>query len=313
VIRLLLHCKSGYNRKNRLRLTRLKAIIRFPARAMDDMIVTDNLGKQYQDLVALDGLSLQIPAGEIFGLLGPNGAGKTTTIKILTTLARPSWGEARIQDFDVVRQPLEVKKLIGVCPQEINLDRELTAFENLWIYGKLHRTPDLNVRIRELLKFGDLQDRADSLVRDFSGGMQRRLLILRALVSRPRVLFLDEPTVGLDPQVRRQLWSLIQELKLGGITLILTTHYIEEAEMLCDRVGVLNRGRLIALDTPRALVARVGGYVVETLNTGRRQYLLVRDKEEAYVRAQTEPAGVIIRQTNLEDVFIQLTGERLTD
>lgn len=278
---------------------------------MDHMIVTDNLGKEYQDLVALDGLSLQIPAGEIFGLLGPNGAGKTTTIKILTTLARPSWGSARIQNFDVVRQPLEVKKLIGVCPQEINLDRELTAFENLWIYGKLHRTPDLNARISELLEFGNLQDRAASLVREFSGGMQRRLLILRALVSRPQVLFLDEPTVGLDPQVRRQLWGLIQELRQGGITIILTTHYIEEAEMLCDRVGILNRGRLIALDAPKALVASVGGYVVESLNGGRRHYLLVRDKEEAYARAQSESSDVIIRETNLEDVFIQLTGERL--
>jgi len=280
---------------------------------MNEIIFTDNLGKQYQDLVALDGLSLQIPPGEIFGLLGPNGAGKTTTIKILTTLARPSRGTARIHGFDVVRQPLEVKKLIGVCPQEINLDRELTAFENLWIYGRLHRLPDLSARIAELLEFGNLQERADSLVRDFSGGMQRRLLILRALVSRPRVLFLDEPTVGLDPQVRRQLWSLIQELGRAGITIILTTHYIEEAEMLCDRVGILNRGRLIALDTPGALVAKVGGYVVETLNSGRRQYLLVRDKEAAYARAQTEPAGVIIRQANLEDVFIQLTGERLTN
>jgi ABC-2 type transport system ATP-binding protein len=280
---------------------------------MNEIIFTDNLGKQYQDLVALDGLSLQIPPGEIFGLLGPNGAGKTTTIKILTTLARPSRGTARVHGFDVVRQPLEVKKLIGVCPQEINLDRELTAFENLWIYGKLHRLADLSARISELLEFGNLKERADSLVRDFSGGMQRRLLILRALVSRPRVLFLDEPTVGLDPQVRRQLWSLIQELGRAGITIILTTHYIEEAEMLCDRVGVLNRGRLIALDTPEALVAKVGGYVVETLNSGRRQYLLVRDKEAAYARAQTEPAGVIIRQANLEDVFIQLTGERLTN
>jgi ABC-2 type transport system ATP-binding protein len=280
---------------------------------MDDMIVTENLGKQYQDLVALVDLSLSIPSGEIFGLLGPNGAGKTTTIKILTTLARPSRGSARIQDFDVVRQPLEVKRLIGVCPQEINLDRELTAYENLWIYGKLHRTPDLRARIHDLLEFGNLQERSDNLVRDFSGGMQRRLLILRALVSRPRVLFLDEPTVGLDPQVRRQLWSLIQELKLEGITIILTTHYIEEAEMLCDRVGILNRGRLITLDTPRAMVAKVGGYVVETLNSGRRQYLLVRDKEEAYSRAQTEPSGVIIREVNLEDVFIQLTGERLTN
>jgi ABC-2 type transport system ATP-binding protein len=263
--------------------------------------------------VALDGLSLQIPPGEIFGLLGPNGAGKTTTIKILTTLARPSRGTARIHGFDVVRQPLEVKKLVGVCPQEINLDRELTALENLWIYGRLHRVPDLSARISELLEFGNLKERADSLVRDFSGGMQRRLLILRALVSRPRVLFLDEPTVGLDPQVRRQLWNLIQELGHAGITIVLTTHYIEEAEMLCDRVGVLNRGRLISLDTPEALVAKVGGYVVETLNSGRRQYLLVRDKEAAYARAQTEPAGVIIRQANLEDVFIQLTGERLTN
>ncbi len=279
---------------------------------MNEMIVIDNLGKQYRDLVALEGLSLQIPPGEIFGLLGPNGAGKTTTIKILTTLARPSWGTARIHDFDVVGQPMEVKKLIGVCPQEINLDRELTAFENLWIYGRLHRMADLQARIAELLEFGNLQERADSLVRDFSGGMQRRLLILRALVSRPRVLFLDEPTVGLDPQVRRQLWGLIQELKLEGITIILTTHYIEEAEMLCDRVGILNRGRLIALDTPQALVAQLGGYVVETLDRGR-QYLLVRDKEAAYARAQTEPAGVIIRKVNLEDVFIQLTGERLTD
>ncbi len=277
------------------------------------MIFTDNLGKQYQDLVALDGLSLQIPAGEIFGLLGPNGAGKTTTIKILTTLARPSRGMARIHGFDVVRQPMDVKRLIGVCPQEINLDRELTAFENLWIYGRLHRMPDLKARIAELLEFGNLADRAASLVRDFSGGMQRRLLILRALVSRPRVLFLDEPTVGLDPQVRRQLWSLIQELGLSGITIILTTHYIEEAEMLCGRVGVLNRGRLIALDTPQALVAKVGGYVVEALDGGRRQYLLFRDKEAAYARAQTEPSGVIIRRANLEDVFIQLTGERLTN
>jgi ABC-2 type transport system ATP-binding protein len=283
-----------------------------PKMVMNDMIFTDDLSKQYQDIVALDGLSLQIPPGEIFGLLGPNGAGKTTTIKILTTLARPTRGSARIQNFDVVDQPLEVKKLIGVCPQEINLDRELTAFENLWIYGRLYRMPNLTARIRELLEFGNLHERSDSLVRDFSGGMLRRLLILRALVSRPRVLFLDEPTVGLDPQVRRQLWNLIQELKLEGITIILTTHYIEEAEMLCDRVGVLNRGRLIALDTPHALVAKLGGYVVETLNSGRRQYLLVRDKEEAYTRAQTEPSGVIIRQVNLEDVFIQLTGERLT-
>ena len=279
---------------------------------MNQMIVTDNLGKDYQDVVALDGLSLQIPQGEIFGLLGPNGAGKTTTIKILTTLARATRGMARIHDFDVVRQPLQVKKLIGVCPQEINLDKELTAYENLWIYGRLYRVPDLKKRIKELLDFGDLSERSHHLVKAFSGGMQRRLLILRALISRPQVLFLDEPTVGLDPQVRRQLWSLIRQLKMEGITIVLTTHYIEEAEILCDRVGILNRGRLISLDAPSALVARLGGYVVESTHNGKREYHLVKDKTEAYAWAQTENCEVIIRQVNLEDVFIQLTGERLT-
>jgi ABC-2 type transport system ATP-binding protein len=279
---------------------------------MTMMIVTDNLGKEYQEVVALEGLSLQIPPGEIFGLLGPNGAGKTTTIKILTTLARPTRGTAQIQDFDVVRQPLQVKRLLGVCPQEINLDKELTAYENLWIYGRLYRVADLKNRIMELLDFGDLSARAHHLVKNFSGGMQRRLLILRALISRPQVLFLDEPTVGLDPQVRRQLWSLIRQLKLEGITIVLTTHYIEEAEMLCDRVGILNRGRLISLDTPAALVARLAGYVVESTRNGKRDYHLVKDKTEAYSCAQTENCEVIIRQVNLEDVFIQLTGERLT-
>lgn len=276
------------------------------------MIITQDLSKHYREVVALDGLYLEIHPGEIFGLLGPNGAGKTTTIKILTTLARPTRGRAFLQDYDVVRQPLPVKRLIGVCPQEINLDKELTAYENLWIYGRLYRVPDLHKRIVELLDFGDLSDRASHLVKNFSGGMQRRLLILRALISRPRVLFLDEPTVGLDPQVRRQLWSLIQQLKMEGITIVLTTHYIEEAEMLCDRVGILNRGRLISLDTPTALVARLGGYVVEAMHNGKREYHLVKDKAEAYSCAQTENCEVIIRQVNLEDVFIQLTGERLS-
>ncbi|MFZ5450373.1 MAG: ABC transporter ATP-binding protein [Thermodesulfobacteriota bacterium] len=275
------------------------------------MIAIVDLSKHYGKTQALEGLSLEIAPGEIFGLLGPNGAGKTTTIKILTTLARPTRGRAFLQGYDVVRQPLPVKKLIGVCPQEINLDKELTAYENLWIYGRLYRVPDLEARIKELLDFGDLSGRAHHLIHDFSGGMLRRLLILRALISRPQVLFLDEPTVGLDPQVRRQLWSLIQQLKMEGITIVLTTHYIEEAEMLCDRVGILNRGRLITLDTPAALVARLGGYVVEAMRNGKREYHLVKDKAEAYSCAQTENCEVIIRRVNLEDVFIHLTGERL--
>jgi ABC-2 type transport system ATP-binding protein len=275
------------------------------------MINTHDLSKTYHQIIALDGLTLEVPRGEVFGLLGPNGAGKTTTIKILTTLAKPSRGWASIGGHDVVRDPFRVKELIGVAPQEINLDKELTGYENLLIYGKLHRVADLKARIWELLEQGGLADRARHFVKEFSGGMQRRLLILRALMSRPQVLFLDEPTVGLDPQARRQLWDWILDFKAAGMTIMLTTHYIEEAEILCDRVGILSRGRLIALDSPRALTGRLGGFVLESLDNGRRQYLLVKDQEEAYARAQGDPEGVIIRRVNLEDVFIQLTGERL--
>jgi ABC-2 type transport system ATP-binding protein len=276
------------------------------------MIAIDHLSKRYrQDILALDDLTLHIEAGEIFGLLGPNGAGKTTLIKILTGLTRPTQGTATIAGFDVVRQPMEVKKLIGVSPQEINLDKELTAYENLLIYGKLHQVPDIKNRIQELLEVGELTDRARHRVREFSGGMQRRLLMVRAIMSRPRVLFLDEPTVGLDPQVRRHLWDLITQFKEEGITVLLTTHYIEEAEILCDRVGILNRGRLIALDTPQALTAHTGGYTVESVRNGRRHYEFVQDREEANRRALTEAHGVTIRRTNLEDVFLKLTGESL--
>jgi ABC-2 type transport system ATP-binding protein len=276
------------------------------------MIVIDHLSKRYhQKILALDDLTLEITAGEIFGLLGPNGAGKTTLIKILTGLTRPTQGTATIAGFDVVRQPMEVKKLIGVSPQDINLDKELTAYENLLIYGKLHQVPDIKNRIQELLELGELTERAGHRVREFSGGMQRRLLMVRAIMSRPRVLFLDEPTVGLDPQVRRHLWDLITQFKAEGITVLLTTHYIEEAEILCDRVGILNRGRLIALDTPQALTARTGGYTVECLHNGRRYYEFVRDREEANRCALQETQGVTIRRTNLEDVFLKLTGESL--
>ena len=275
------------------------------------MIATDHLSKRYQEILALDDLTLEIDAGEIFGLLGPNGAGKTTLIKILTGLTRPTQGSARIAGFDILRQPMEVKKLIGASPQEINLDKELTAYENLLIYGKLHQVPDIKSRIQTLLEIGELTERANHRVREFSGGMQRRLLMVRAIMSRPRVLFLDEPTVGLDPQVRRQLWDLITQFKAEGITVLLTTHYIEEAEILCDRVGILNRGRLIALDTPQALTARTGAYTVESLRNGRRHYEFVKDREEANRRALEEPHGVTIRRTNLEDVFLKLTGESL--
>jgi ABC-2 type transport system ATP-binding protein len=276
------------------------------------MIAISNLTKYYGNLSALEDLTLEIGPGEVFGLLGPNGAGKTTTIKILTTLAFPTRGTARIAGFDVVKERSQLKPIIAVCPQEINLDRELTAFENLWFYGRLFKVPEISRRIMELLEWAQLEQRAHDRVHGFSGGMQRRLLIARALISRPRVLFLDEPTVGLDPQIRRQLWDMIRQLQAEGITILLTTHYIEEAESLCRRVGILNKGRLIALDSPANLTARVGGYVVESMKGARRSYSLVQDREAACTQAREGTAGMLIRQASLEDVFIQLTGERLS-
>jgi ABC-2 type transport system ATP-binding protein len=276
------------------------------------MIEAIGLTKNYGAIRAVDQVTLAIPQGEVFGLLGPNGAGKTTILKILTTLTRPDSGRCRIDGFDVTKSPLPVKQQIGVVPQENNLDRELTAFQNLLLYGWLHRVKGLAVEIETKLKTVDLWDRRDSIVAGFSSGMQRRLLLARALLPGPTILFLDEPSIGLDPQIRRQLWDMIRKTKIEGRTVILTTHYIEEAQALCDRVGILAKGRLIALDTPRRLLARVGEMVVEFItDEGRLIQHICKDREEAHRIASGREDGVTIRRTNLEDVFIKLTGERI--
>ncbi len=276
------------------------------------MIAAEKLCKNYGPIRAVDGVSFQIPRGQLFGLLGPNGAGKTTTIKILTTLTIPESGGCRIDDFDVVKNRMAIKSRIGVVPQENNLERDLTAYENLWIYGQLHRVTDLRKGIEGMLRAMDLWERKDSIVAGFSGGMQRRLLLARALLPKPMVLFLDEPSIGLDPQIRRQMWDMIRKAKLDGQTIVLTTHYIEEADALCDRVGVLSKGRLIALDSPRNLKAIVGEYVVEYITPeGKLIQQICRDREEARSAARKQENGVTIRRTNLEDVFIRLTGARL--
>ena len=276
------------------------------------MIEADGLTKVYGSIRAVDQVSFQIRRGEVFGLLGPNGAGKTTTIKMLTALSVPDGGHSRIDGLDVVLYPREIKLRIGVVPQENNLDRELTAWENLLIYGWLHRVEGLREKIEEMLRAVELWERKDSLVGEFSAGMQRRLLLARALLPQPQVLFLDEPSIGLDPQIRRQMWDMIRKTKIEGRTVVLTTHYIEEADALCDRVGILSRGRLIALDTPKNLKALVGGYVVEFIDSqGKMTQRLCRSPEEAHALARTIENGVTIRKTNLEDVFIQYTGERI--
>jgi ABC-2 type transport system ATP-binding protein len=276
------------------------------------MIEAVELTKKYGEVRAVERLSFTIPQGEVFGLLGPNGAGKTTTIKMLTTLSKPDSGRCTIDGFDVVKNAFEIKGRIGVVPQENNLDRELTAFENLLIYGMLHHVKDRNQQIKDALMMVGLWDRKDSEVTHFSGGMQRRLLLARALLPQPSILFLDELSIGLDPQIRRQMWDMVRKTKIQGRTVILTTHYIEEAENLCDRVGILSRGRMITLDTPANLKASVGEYIVEEIDPeGKLRQTICKSPEEARELARNKEAGVTIRKSNLEDVFIKLTGERI--
>ena len=212
--------------------------------------------------IAVDNLSFEIERGEVFGLLGKNGAGKTTTIRMMTLQTRPTSGEIF---FDGVNDELEIKKLIGVVPQHINFDQDLTVGENMELHARLHHIDGemRRRRIAELLDYVELGDVINDSVKQLSGGMKRRLLIIRAMIHRPRVLFLDEPTVALDPQVRRRIWEMIRRLKSEGVTIVLTTHYIEEAEALCDRTAFLSKGRSIALDSPSALRTEHGASTLE--------------------------------------------------
>lgn len=283
------------------------------------MILVEDLRKKYGKVKALDGLSLEIYEGEIFGLLGPNGAGKTTFIRILTYLSKPSSGKAWINGLEISQNPEKVKKEIGLVPQYFNLDLELTAEENLDFYGRLYgmSSSDRRQRIKELLTFVELRERSKDLVEGYSMGMKRRLLIARALMPRPRVLLMDEPTVGLDPQTRRKIWELITALKMQGVTVVLTTHYIEEAERLCDRVGIIDGGRLIALGTPDELKNRVGLVAVEIMAPEgvKRKFFQNRDEALKYGSEcyKKDKCAFLLREANLEDVFIELTGRRIRD
>lgn len=276
------------------------------------MINVVDIRKRYGKVNAVDGVSFTIKSGEIFGLLGPNGAGKSTLIRMLTCLTHPDGGSAAINGHDILREAATIKTLVGVVPQENNLDRELTVVENLRIYGRLHRVADLPRRITEVLREVDLDERRDSLVNSLSGGMKRRLIIARALLADPAVLFLDEPSIGLDPQIRRQLWEIVRRVTRTGRTVLLTTHYIEEADALCDRIGILRKGKLIALDTPAALRELVGPYVVDQIDdNGRLIQHTAPDREAAVALAGSLANGCTVRRTNLEDVFVKLTGERI--
>lgn len=278
------------------------------------MILINQISKHYGKVKALESLTLEIRQGEIFGLLGPNGAGKTTTVKILTTLTKPDSGSCFIDGKDVIQNPQDIKKIIGVVPQENNLERELTVYENLLIYGMLHNVKEIKKRIYQILQILELTEKKDSVVNKLSGGFQRRVLLARALLPEPKVLFLDEPSIGLDPHIRRELWQIIRKIKIEGRTVLLTTHYIEEAEALCDRVGILSHGKLIALGRPLELKRDVGEYVVEFIDiNGRLVSEICHSREEAYEFARNRNNGVTIRKSNLEDVFVKLTGERISE
>ena len=225
------------------------------------MITTDRLTRRFGALLAVDALSLQVGTGEIFGLVGRNGAGKTTTIKMLTTLLPPTSGSAAIAGHDIVRDARNVRAVIGYVPQALSADGELTGYENLLVFARLYDIPAAarRERIAEALRFMELHDAASRLVRTYSGGMIRRLEIAQSTLHRPKVLFLDEPTVGLDPLARHAVWRHVQRLNRElGTTVVVTTHYMDEAEALCHRVAIMHRGALAAVDAPQALKAAIG-------------------------------------------------------
>jgi ABC-2 type transport system ATP-binding protein len=308
---------------------------------MPSAITLQQISKTYGSFTAVDQFSLEVERGTVFGLLGPNGAGKTTLIKILTTLMRPSAGDASVEGFSVLSAGREVRRLIGVVPQENNLDRYLTARENLILHGRLHgmRPADYNPRIDELLEMTGLASRQHDFPDTFSGGMQRRLVVARALVHQPRVLFLDEPTTGLDPQSRRALWEHIRGLR-RTMTVFLTTHYMDEADALCDRIMIMDHGESLADGSAGELkdaFSRAHTYEVEFRGdaAGYREILeelpFVRSVEQEGATFRLTLSGedslkplinsavgadirrICLKEPSLEDVFIALTGEKVRE
>jgi ABC-2 type transport system ATP-binding protein len=284
---------------------------------LEEVIRTQGLTKKYKEVCAFENLNLKVQSGEIFGFLGPNGAGKTTAIRVLTTLTKPTLGTAWVTGFDVSKEPDKVKTVIGVVQQHLSLDQDLTVKENMDFHGRLHHmnSAERKQRMVELLDYVGLTKQGNRNVRELSGGMGKAAMIARSLMNRPKVLFLDEPTVGLDVQTRRRMWELIRRLNSDGTSIFLTTHYIEEAEALCHRVGIIHQGRLIALGAPLELRSKVGLVTVETLVEGKfTQYQYFPDREAATNYVQNLPSEVktiIIRDSNLEDIFVELTGHKV--
>ena len=299
-------------------------------------IVTRDLAKTYGALEAVRGVSFEVAPGEVVGFLGPNGAGKTTTVRMISCFLPPSSGSAHVFGVDVRERPRDVKRMLGICPQEDNLDPDFDVLKNLLVYGRYFGLGgrELRERSERLLDLVQLLDRKKSAVAELSGGMKRRLVLARALINEPRVLILDEPTTGLDPQARHAIWTRVRALRATGVTVLLTTHYMEEAAQLCDRVIVIDNGTILLEGTPAGLVEReVGHTVVEAWNfteefaaflrelpgrvevVGDRLYFYPRESDhvERLLEERFERQERLLRRATLEDVFLKLTGRALRD
>jgi ABC-2 type transport system ATP-binding protein len=304
-----------------------------------DIINVENLSKSFGDNKAVKEVSFNVKEGEIFGLLGPNGAGKTTTIQILVTILKADSGRASINGFDVEAQQNDVRKSVGIIFQDSSLDERLTAWENLFFHSKLYHVSSVQIgkRIEESLELVGLQDKKKDLISTFSGGMKRRLEIARGIIHTPKVFFLDEPTIGLDPQTRNHIWEYLTNLrKSHKLTMLLTTHYMEEAE-ICDRIAIIDNGEIIALDTPQNLKNMVENDIISCSVDNLEE--LLRKINESYpnktwidgntlkIEASNGPmfvpklfemalgkiTGIDIKKPSLEDVFIKLTGKQIRD
>ncbi len=277
------------------------------------MIRIENLNKYYKSIHALKGVTLHVAEGELFAYLGPNGAGKTTTIRILNGLTTLSSGNAYLNGFNIETHKLQAKQQSGLVPQSANLDQELTVFENLDVHGRLFGMPAKKrvEKIHELLEYVDMADRKDSLTKHLSGGLKRRVMVARALVHSPKILFLDEPTVGLDANIRRRIWGLVKKIQQNGTTIFLTTHYIEEAEFLAQRVSFLDEGAIVAVDTPQNLMRRIGTWAIDRITDNQMETVYFKTREDAnkYIGGQKE--SFTLRRVNLEDAFLSLTGKKV--
>ncbi len=309
----------------------------------EEALIVENLVKMYPKVKAVNEISFTIPTGEIFGLLGPNGAGKTTTIRMLLTLIKPTAGAISVFGADALAYPDRVRQMAGYVPQDVSVDGEITAYENTLIYSKLYGIPrkERKQRIKEVLQYLDLQDRANSMVNTYSGGMMRRLELAQALVNRPRILFLDEPSIGLDPNARNIIWDLVKRLRDEfDTTVLVTTHDMVEADVLCDRIGIMDRGKLAVIGEPYRLKSTLGGdvltissrtpdflaivkelgYSIISVSSDDTVNLLVANGEATIphliesVRAKgAEVNSVSMEKPTLDDVFLKYTGARIDD